>query len=161
MDIRKATPEDLPVIRQIFAEAREYMRAHGNPNQWVNGYPQDERILMDMELGACNVCLENGEILGVFSYFPGPDPTYAYIEDGAWPDDRPYGVIHRVAVRSHRKGIASFCYDYALSQCPVLRIDTHHDNLPMQNSLRKNGFVRCGVIFLANGAPRVAFYKSK
>ena len=150
----------MPVLEGIFARARDYMRRSGNLNQWVNGYPQRERILADMDQGACHVCEEEGRILGVFSYFPGPDPTYAYIEDGSWPDDAPYGVIHRIAVDVHRKGVASFCFDYALSLCPVLRIDTHADNLPMQNSLKKNGFTRCGIIYLENGDPRVAFHKS-
>ena len=29
----------------------------------------------------------------------------------------------------------------------------------MQRMLEKNGFVRCGVIHLADGAPRIAFEK--
>lgn len=161
VQIRKATPEDLPALEMIFARARDYMRCHGNATQWVNGYPQQELILEDIHLGASHVCVENEQILGVFSYFSGPDPTYAYIEDGSWPDDRPYGVIHRIAVDVHRKGVASFCYDYALAQCPVLRIDTHKDNVPMQNSLKKNGFVRCGIIYLEDGDPRIAYYKER
>lgn len=160
MYIRKASPAELPAVQQIFQRAREYMRANGNLRQWTNGYPQEEVILQDLNAGVCHVCEEAGQILGVFSYFSGPDPTYGHIEDGAWPDDRPYGVIHRIAVTAHRKGVASFCYAWALSQCPVLRIDTHEDNIPMQNSLQKNGFTRCGIIYLANGDPRIAFHKS-
>ena len=159
VNIRKATPDDLPALEAIFAQAREYMCRNGNPNQWVDGYPQKKIIRNDIAQGACHICEENGKILGVFSYFPGPDPTYAYIEDGSWPDEKPYGVIHRIAAGIRRKGVASFCYDYALAQCPVLRIDTHKDNVPMQNSLKKNGFTRCGIIYLENGEPRVAFYK--
>ena len=160
MKIRKAVVNDLPVLQTIFAQARTYMRMHGNQNQWINGYPQEEVMLQDISVGACHVCVEGERIIGVFSYFPGPDPTYAYIEDGTWPDERDYGVIHRIAVTDHRKGVASFCYHYALEKCPVLRIDTHEENIPMQKSLLKNDFRRCGIIYLANGDPRVAFYKS-
>ena len=101
--------------------------------------------------------MENGEILGVFCFFLHNDPTYGVIYEGTWLNDEPYGVIHRIAVASHRRGIASFCYDFALSQRPNLRIDTHRDNILMQRSLEKNGFTRCGIIRLENGDPRIAF----
>ncbi len=41
-----------------------------------------------------------------------------------------------------------------------LRIDTHLKNLPMQRSLKKAGFTRCGTIFTRDGTPREAYWKS-
>ena len=38
-----------------------------------------------------------------------------------------------------------------------LRIDTHEGNLAMRKMLAKNGFVYCGVIYLAGGDKRVAY----
>ena len=161
MEIRKAELTDLPRMMEIYAEAREYMRANGNPNQWINGYPSQERIEADITAGESWVCTEKGQILGVFCFFIHNDPTYDVIYEGSWLNDEPYCVIHRIAVASHRRGVASYCYEFALSQCSNLRIDTHHDNVPMQRSLEKNGFQRCGIIHLQNGDPRIAFHKCR
>ena len=43
MEIRKAKLADLPRMMEIYAEARAYMRRNGNPTQWANGYPSEER----------------------------------------------------------------------------------------------------------------------
>jgi RimJ/RimL family protein N-acetyltransferase len=83
------------------------------------------------------------------------------ITDGAWVNDKPYGVIHRIASAGYRKGIASFCMAHCFRLCGNLKIDTHKDNHPMQNALAKNGFVRCGIIYLQNGDERIAFQKTE
>ncbi len=159
--IRTAQLEDLPSILEIYRSAREYMRSNGNPNQWGDHHPAEAILREDIAKQQLYVCVENREILCVFAYIPGIDPTYLVIKDGQWCNDAPYGVIHRIAVQRHRAGIASFCFDWALQQCPNLRIDTHRDNHPMQAALAKNGFARCGIIHLANGDPRIAFHKEK
>ncbi len=161
MEIRKANLADLPRMMEIYADARAYMRDHGNATQWAGGYPSEERICEDIGAGESYVCVEDGDILGVFCFFIHKDPTYDVIYEGSWLNDEPYGVIHRIAVAKHRRGVASFCYEFALSKCPNLRIDTHRDNIPMQNSLIKNGFQRCGIIHLQNGDPRIAFQKRR
>ena len=69
MEIRKAELADLPRMMEIYAEARNYMRANGNPNQWVNGYPTEERIREDIGAGESWLCVENGEVLGAFCFF--------------------------------------------------------------------------------------------
>lgn len=160
MHIRKAKFSDLPAIEAVYEQARRYMRENGNPNQWINGYPGRETVEMDIAGGNCHVCEENGVIIGVFAFLEGPDPTYNQIFDGSWCNDEPYVVIHRIAVSVHRKGVASQCFAFALQHCNNLRIDTHQDNIPMQRSLAKNGFCRCGIIHLANGSPRVAYQKT-
>ena len=161
MHIRKATPSDLPAVESIYEQARAYMRANGNLSQWINGYPDRAIIQQDMAGGNCHICEEDGQIVGVFAFFQGPDPTYNEIFEGSWCNDEPYVVIHRIAVAAHRKGIASRCFDFALTHNRNLRIDTHHDNIPMQRSLEKNGFRRCGIIYLASGDPRIAYQKVK
>lgn len=158
--IRTADPADLPQILKIYAHARAYMRQQGNHEQWNGNYPSEEILLKDIGERQLYLCMDGDEIAGVFYYREGTDPTYLKIFQGTWPDDRPYGVIHRIAVAAHRRGIASFCFNYALSRCPRLRIDTHRDNIPMQRSLAKNGFLRCGIIYLENGDERIAFQKN-
>ncbi len=159
MEIRKAEEQELEEILRVYEDARAYMAANGNKTQWKDGYPQADLVLTDIRQGYCHVCVENGEILGVFSWIPGPDPTYRVIENGAWLDEQPYTVIHRVAVRCRHRGIASACMDYAAARCKSLRIDTHADNLPMQRSLEKNGFLRCGIIHVEDGSPRIAYQR--
>ena len=161
MEIRKAEFTDLPRMMEIYAEAREYMRLNGNPTQWVNGYPSEEKIREDIAAGESWLCVEDGEILGVFCFFTHNDPTYDVIYEGSWLNDEPYGVIHRIAVAKHRRGVASFCYEFALSKCPNLRIDTHRDNYVMQNFVKKNGFSYCGIIHLENGDERLAYQRRK
>ena len=160
MILRPATLSDREAILGIYASARQFMRENGNHRQWAGGYPSSALVEQDIRDGHSYVCEEDGALLGVFCYFDGPDPTYDYIE-GAWPNDRPYGVIHRIAVTAHRRGVAAACYDWALTRCPELRIDTHADNKPMQRSLQKYGFLPCGTIYLANGDPRLAYQITK
>lgn len=53
---------------------------------------------------------------------------------------------------------------YAESLCrnrkiKSIKVDTHRDNLSMQALLKKNNFKYCGIIFLEDGAERIAFEK--
>ena len=68
-------------------------------------------------------------------------------------------MAHRVASAGRCKGVGAFCLNWAFEQSGNLRIDTHHDNKPMQNLLNKLGFEYCGIIYLENGEPRLAFQK--
>lgn len=160
MEIRKATFADLPTILSIYQAARSFMRQNGNPNQWGDHHPAPELLEKNIADGNLYVCTADKEIAAVFFFRIGSDPTYEIIHNGQWLNDKPYGVIHHIAVAAQSKGIAGFCFDYALSQCPNIKIDTHADNLPMQRCLTKNGFHPCGTIFLPNGDPRIAYQKS-
>lgn len=162
MYIRQSNKNDIITILDIYQNGRDYMRANGNLLQWNDGYPSEELILNDIkEQVSYVVCGENDRIVGVFAFLKGPDITYNKIYDGKWPNSKPYYVIHRIAVSKHRKGIASFVYNECLKISPVIRIDTHRDNIPMQNSLKKNGFNYCGIIHLLNGDERLAFQKER
>lgn len=162
MNIRVATPHDLKDLMAIFDYARRFMQANGNPNQWINGYPAEDFILQEIEDGHCYACeSEDDEIVGTFCFIMGNDPTYTYIEDGEWLNEEPYAVIHRMASNGKVKGISDECLKWCFSQCKNIRVDTHHDNLVMQNILIKNGFKRCGIIYVKNGTPRIAFQKAE
>lgn len=162
MEIRPSRLSDLPAIQALYQSAREYMRAHGNHNQWVNGYPQPELIREDIQTGVSYVCAEGEQLLGVFCFLPGPDPSYREIFEGDWLDQEPYWVVHRIASASHQKGVASFCMEWCFRQHPNLRIDTHRDNYVMQSFLKKQGFSYCGIIHLAeDGAERLAYQKHR
>ena len=159
MEIRKTERAELSRVMEIYASARAFMTATGNPDQWADGYPHEPLIRSDIEEGKSYVCVEDGEILAVFYYNEGIDPTYVHIEDGAWLNDAPYGVIHRIAVAVQGRGVVRFCFDWAMEQCGNLKIDTHEKNLPMQRALAKAGFVRCGTIYIDTGDPRIAYQR--
>lgn len=156
--IEKATLSQLPQIMSIYEKARHFMAQNGNPDQWGDAYPPEEMIRQDILEGKCYVNLEGRNIRAVFYFAVEADPTYSYIE-GAWRSDAPYGVIHRIAVGENGKGAAAECFDFAFSRCKNLRIDTHEKNIPMQRCLAKNGFLRCGIIYLEDGDPRIAYQK--
>ena len=157
MEIRKTTIEDLDTINEIYAYAREFMKKTGNPNQWRDDKPLLSDILTDIEKGNSYVVLENGEIAGVFAFIMGEDPTYGYIEDGSWLNDEPYGTIHRIASGGKYSGVFDAAVDFALTLRDNIRIDTHHDNKVMQHLVSRKGFSRCGIIYLLNGEPRIAY----
>ena len=156
--IEKATLSQLPKIMAIYEKARAFMARTGNPDQWGTVYPPEEIIRQDILNGKCYVNLEDDNIRAVFYFAVEADPTYGYI-DGAWLNDAPYGVIHRIAVGESGKGMAAECFRFAYERCHNLRIDTHEKNIPMQRCLAKHGFVRCGTIYWENGDPEIAYQK--
>ena len=98
MEIRLTELKDLPLVMEIYDYARAFMRANGNATQWIDGYPSESFIRQEIEDGHSFVCTdEQGEILGTFCFILGEDPTYLNIYEGAWLNDEPYGVIHRMA----------------------------------------------------------------
>ncbi len=166
MIIRKSSLQDLERIMEIYAAARGFMARHGNPNQWgPTNWPPEALIRADIADGHSYVCEnDEGKIAGTFFFIHGKDiePTYREITEGAWLDDSPYGVVHRIASDGSGKGTGSFCLDWAYSRCGHLRIDTHGDNTVMQNLLKKMGFVHCGTIYVEeDDDPRLAYEKSE
>lgn len=159
MEIRKTTLKDLTEVMEVYETARQFMRKTGNPNQWVNGYPQEELVRCDIEEGVSYVAEADGEIEVVFLFRKGDDPTYHVIENGAWLNEELYGVIHRIASRGKRKGAGTECIRWCFRQWPNLRADTHDDNHVMQHVLEKNGFVKCGRIYTDDGTARIAYQK--
>lgn len=161
LTVRPARQADLPAMLDIYAHARAFMAAHGNPHQWGDeGYPRRELLELDIERGESYVITgADGVIHGAFMFAPGPDPTYAVIEDGHWPDNNPYGVIHRIAGDGAVKGILSTAVTFCRRRCPILRADTHRDNRVMRRALEKEGFTPCGTIYVADGTPRVAYHR--
>ena len=154
--IRLAQEKDIPTILAIFEVAKIYMSRRGNLNQWTADYPGLASVENDLNQQALYVLEENQEILAVFSLILEPEVNYQRIE-GSWRSSQAYGSIHRLASNGQAKGVAKRCFDFCKEQIPYLRIDTHEDNLPMLAALTRYGFVHCGIIYLEDGSPRLAF----
>ena len=187
--IRNTEPEDFARVMEIYAHARDFMAAHGNPRQWgITNWPPESLVRQDIATGRGYVCCTevpaeaipaeeaNGEetadtdapheeIVAVFYFDYGKDiePTYRTIVEGEWKGNDTFGVVHRIAADSGNplaKGAGSFCINWAFDQCGHLRIDTHGDNVVMQNLLTKLGFERCGTIYVVeDNDPRFAYEK--
>ena len=160
INVRPAVSEDIDNIMPIYDSAREYMAATGNPNQWVDGYPSREVLLDDISKEQCYVIDSDGDIMGVFVFIIGADPTYARIEGGSWLNDKPYGTIHRIASSGKVRGVFDMALEYCFGKIDNIRIDTHEDNKVMQGKIMGSGFTHCGTIYLLNGSPRLAYQKT-
>ena len=164
MNIRKAYEKDLSRCLEIYANAREYMKENGNPDQWGTEYPYDYLIKEDIEIGRLYVADCEGSVEGVFLMESGPDETYLEIE-GKWLNNEPYFVIHRIASSGKAKGVVKMAVDFALKNTRNVRIDTHEKNATMQKVLTKLGFKHCGTIYVfapwEGKSPRMAYHLSK
>lgn len=163
MEIRHSTEKDFTQIMEIYNYARRFMAEHGNPNQWgPTHWPPDQLIHNDILSGTSYVCVHEKRVVGTFFFLAGIDiePVYRHIENGKWMNDSAYGVVHRLAGDGSVKGIGEFCLNWAYRQCGHLRIDTHGDNIVMQNLLKKMGFTHCGTIYVEeDNYPRLAYEK--
>ena len=158
--IRPARAEEIPAIMGVLEEAKGIMRASGNLNQWVGGYPSADVIRDDIEKGFGFIITDGGEPVGYFAFIPSPEPTYSLIEGGAWLDDTlPYHVIHRIGSIPGAHGVFRDLVEWCSEQDCNLRIDTHRDNGIMQHCILRSGFTYCGIIYLQNGDERLAYQR--
>jgi len=153
--------EDFDRVMEIYRIAQDFMISTGNPNQWKHSHPAAELVKEDIEKSICHVICDGDTIHGVFAMLEGKDPTYSYIEGGKWLNDDKYVTIHRIAGDGQTHGILETAVEYGKKYADNIRMDTHNDNLVMQGALGKQGFKRCGIIYLENGDPRIAFQLCK
>lgn len=143
----------------IYSAARRRMHTGGNPTQWV-GYPTRQIIETDIALGNHYSLFNGDNLVGVFTFNIGRDPSYDII-DGAWPNNDEYGTIHRIAATDKAHGIADTALTFCLERCPNIRIDTHRDNRPMLGWIESRGFEFCGIVTVDDGTPRRAYALTK
>lgn len=158
LGVRNGTDQDYDQIMTIYRYAQDYMIQSGNPDQWGHFYPDPELIKSDIQKGLCKVIFDGECIHGVFAVLEGEDPTYQYIEDGKWLNAEPYVTIHRIAGDGCAHGLFRRAADYCKSIASNVRIDTHKNNFIMQRLIEKNGFRKCGTIYVADESPRIAYH---
>ena len=164
--IRKASLADLGQIMEIVADAQRFLHDSG-VDQWQDNYPTAEIMASDIARGELYVAEQlEGHIVAIATISFAGEPTYQTIYDGEWPNDEPYAVVHRAAIRHGERGrglakhLLAFAEQLSAEQgISNIRVDTHADNLVMQHLLDRCGYLRCGVITLFSGASRVAFIK--
>ena len=154
--IRRANKEDIKFIMRIYEAAKKKMRADGNLHQWSDKYPDEETLLNDIARGELYIAHDGNEIYGVFMLSFSGEDTYKVIQ-GAWFNDEPYAVIHRIASFGKGKNLLKDVIDFAFEKTNNIRIDTHEDNNIMHTLLKKLGFIYTGIIHLKNGDERRAY----
>lgn len=166
MELRRAVPGDIPGIVKIYEAARASMRKLGI-DQWQDGYPDGQAALRDIRAGIGWVAADGGAVIATAAVYVGHEPTYDTVYGGDWrAESQIYGIIHRIAVAPEARGkrVASammdLCAELSRAQnVRSLRCDTHRGNAPMRSTLEKNGYELRGVIYLSDGAERVAYEK--
>lgn len=156
--IKKSVVADIPVIMQLLECGRQKMRANGNLEQWTDGNPKQSLIEADINNGNSYILEEDGKAVATFAFIEGPDITYNNIYEGKWKENTlPYHVIHRMASLHGTHGVFKDILKYCFERCNNIRIDTHRQNSIMRNALSKYGFEYCGIIYLLDGAERLAY----
>ena len=167
MNLLRAKKKDLKGIMDIIKDAQELL-ANQNIDQWQNGYPNESIISNDIDNNESYLLKSHAQSpIATAMFSTKNEPTYSKIE-GSWsdPDQTIYGVIHRMAVaKNHRgKGFAKFLFKKCEQmlyehKIPSMRIDTHEENLGMQELLKTMGYAYCGIIYLENRDKRLAYEK--
>ena len=165
MEFRKAVETDVDSIMKIIKQAQDYFKEKGI-NQWQNNYPNVEVISNDVAEKNSYVLLKNNEVVATAVVSFKGEKTYESIYEGEWISNKEYAVVHRIAVDNNHKGLGlssqiiknveELCVEKGVSS---IKVDTHEENLSMQKLLRKNKFEYCGIIYLEDSSPRIAFEK--
>ena len=162
---RQATVADIADIMPIIIQARDRMLADGK-RQWTREYPAQRDIEADIGRGCGYVLCMCGAVVAYGAIFVGGEPAYNEITGGGWLSDRPYVVLHRLAVaqKTQRHGVATL-FMRQVEQRAVqqgvtsFRIDTNYDNDAMLHILGRQGFTYCGTVIYPPDKVRMAFEK--
>ena len=138
--IRHANINDVEEIVKIIDQAKAYLKSK-NIDQWQHGYPDATDVINDINNGHGYVLVDD-RVVGYAAIIYGHDDNYDYIEDGKWLNEDKYGVIHRICIDDSLKGkgLAS-------------------ENRSMQRLIAKNGFIKCGIVYMSDKTSRYAYQK--
>lgn len=108
---------------------------------------ESEKIEEIEEIEESEKIEKSEKIAATFLFLPGPEEAYNNLKGGKWPENtEDYFVIHSFASSMKVRGAAAFCFEWCENQPGVhcIKVDTHKNNIPMQNLLKKLGYVYCG-----------------
>lgn len=164
MNIRLSKVSDLKDIMGLIEEAKEHLKSIG-ADQWQDGYPNEEVILLDISEGTSYVLEEDGDIIGTVCIQLKSEPVYDTLE-GNWLLEGKYTTIHRIAVSNKYKGkgYASKLFDFAEEVTKnygydSIRSDTQKDNYIMKKILKRQGYTECGTVVYFGNVDCVCFEK--
>lgn len=165
MNFKKAENRDFDKIMCIIKDAQVHLRESGI-DQWQNNYPNEEIVQEDIANGNNYILVQGDIIIGTVVLTFGEEERYSKLYEGQWLCGQKYAVVRRVAVAREfmGQGYGSKLLKEAEKLCgkrgfKCLRADTHEDNKVMQKLFENHGFQYCGIIYLEDGAKRVAYEK--
>ena len=155
--IRRANNRDIEAIMGIISDAQAALRELGI-DQWQDGYPTAEIIMLDIESNAGYVYVEDNMVAGYAAIVLTGEMAYKQIDDHVWGTGEDYVVVHRLCVGKDftRKGIAISLMRKAKELAieagySGFRIDTHRGNVRMLSMMDRLGFEYRGIIRYDSG----------
>lgn len=164
LTLRKATGTDAGPVWTLLRKAIEKRKQEGSA-QWQDGYPNPTVVAGDIGKGYGYVCTdEAGHIVAYTTLIFDGEPAYEALE-GKWLTERPYAVIHRLAVDQEKaiKGLGTWMMQAVEAVCRQqgifsIKADTNFDNTGMLRVFEKLGYTYCGEVYF-RGAARQAYEK--
>ncbi len=166
LQLKRAEKAELDAIWQIICGAIQ-KRAQEGSSQWQNGYPNEDVLKHDIEMGYGWVCKDRKEnqIIGFVALIFDGESAYENI-DGSWlTDDNNFAVVHRLATKfpTRIKGIGTWMLQnleeiVLQNDVKSIRVDTNFDNGAMLHVFQKLNYTYCGEVIL-KGGKRKAFEK--
>lgn len=162
--LRESVESDMAQLTGMLEDAIALL-AMNNIDQWQNGTISNEDLL-DAIMHDQSFVWEQRDTTGIagFCVLDTYDEPYENLAEGEWTVKGPYLSIHRVMVSQHlrgRKVTSQMFLDIkkmgVVNNITSLRIDTHPDNVMMQKTLKRNGFVRTGLLYMPSGSPRYTY----
>ena len=163
--LRESVESDMAQLTGMLEDAIALL-AMNNIDQWQNGTISNEDLL-DAIMHDQGFVWEQRDATGIagFCVLDTYDELYEEtLAEGKWTVEGPYLSIHRVMVSQHlrgRKVTSQMFLDIKkmgiVNNITSLRIDTHPDNVMMQKTLKRNGFVRTGLLYMPSGSPRYTY----
>lgn len=142
---------------QVMEDGRAVLKAAGS-SQWQNGTPDRNLLIKDINLGKLYGVYADGELASICAFSLIPDPSYKKIEGGAWlTDTDKYLTMHTFSIGAMFRGQGFYRYMFAKAEevakangLVAIRADTYKLNKTMQHIFEKEGFKKCGVIYLVD-----------
>lgn len=155
-NLRPATEADTDRAWTILQQGKAQMFREGK-HQWTESYPSRDSVVSDLAKGYAYVLERDGHVVAYGAVVFDGEPAYEQIRD-KWLTNRPYVVIHRLAVadEAKRQGIAAEFFrqvmDLAVSRGVMsIKVDTNYDNYYMQRLAERLGFTYCGIVVYPSG----------
>nr|WP_279099813.1 GNAT family N-acetyltransferase [Aerococcus urinaeequi] len=162
--LRGSIESDMAQLTGMLEDAIALL-AMNNIDQWQKGSISSE-ILLDAIMHDQAFVWEQRDSTGIagFCVLDTYDELYENLAEGEWTVPGSYLAIHRVMVSQHlrgRKVTTQMFLDIKkmgiVNNVDSLRIDTHPDNIMMQKTLKRNGFVRTGLLYMPSGSSRYTY----
>ncbi len=161
--LKIVTENEVAAAMGFINEAKAFLKSQG-VDQWQQGYPNQAVIEQDIAEQKGYFLMDGDEPLAYMCVDFNGEPAYNDL-NGNWLSDLPYGVVHRLAIGSKRRGCGLASISFQLAEKLILehgfksfRVDTDDDNKIMKHLLDKNGFTYCGTIWF-DYSTKIAYEK--